>query len=154
MQTGEEAADDAAAQITDALGFFNNLLTAFALVSLFVGCFLIVNTFSMLVSQRTKELALLRAVGATRGQVIRSVLLESAIVGLFASIVGCVFGIGVTMLLQLGFGSIGIEIGDTPLVLEPSTFADRTGPGHGGHGGLRLVPGATRVTDPAGRRPP
>ena len=66
VQTGEEAADEAATEITEALGFFNYLLTAFALVSLFVGSFLIVNTFSMLVSQRTKELALLRAVGATR----------------------------------------------------------------------------------------
>jgi putative ABC transport system permease protein len=122
VQTGEEAADDAAAQITDALGFFNNLLTAFALVALFVGSFLIVNTFSMLVSQRTKELALLRAVGATRGQIVRSVLLESAIVGLIASIVGCIFGIGVTLLLRAGFGAIGVEMGDTPLVLEPSTF--------------------------------
>jgi putative ABC transport system permease protein len=122
VQTGEEAADDAATQITDALGFFNNLLTAFALVALFVGSFLIVNTFSMLVSQRTREIALLRAVGATRGQIVRSVLLESAIVGLLASIIGCVFGIGVTMVLRAGFGAIGIEMGDTALVLEPSTF--------------------------------
>lgn len=122
VQTGEEAADDAATQITDALGFFNNLLTAFALVALFVGSFLIVNTFSMLVSQRTKELALLRAVGATRGQIVRSVLLESAIVGLIASVVGCIFGIGVTLLLRAGFGAIGVEMGDTPLVLEPGTF--------------------------------
>jgi putative ABC transport system permease protein len=122
VQTGEEAADEAAAEITDALGFFNNLLTAFALVSLFVGAFLIVNTFSMLVSQRTKELALLRAVGATRGQIVRSVLLESALVGFVASIVGCLFGIVVTLFLRAGFGLIGIEMGDTPLVLEPATF--------------------------------
>lgn len=122
VQTGEEAADEAAAEITEALGFFNNLLTAFALVSLFVGAFLIVNTFSMLVSQRTKELALLRAVGATRGQIVRSVLVESAVVGLVASIFGCIFGIVVTLFLRAGFGAIGIEMGDTPLVLEPATF--------------------------------
>ena len=122
VQTGEEAADEAATEITEALGFFNYLLTAFALVSLFVGSFLIVNTFSMLVSQRTKELALLRAVGATRAQIIGSVLIESAIVGLLASIVGCGFGIIVTMLLRSGFGAIGVDMGDTALVLEPGTF--------------------------------
>ena len=122
VQTGDEAADEATKEITDDLGVFNNVLVAFSLVSLFVGAFLIVNTFSMLVGQRTKELALLRAVGATRGQIVRSVLVESAIVGLTASVIGCFFGIVVTKLLTLGFGALGIEMGDTPLVLKPSTF--------------------------------
>lgn len=122
VQTGEEAADEATKEITEGLGFFNNILLAFSLVSLFVGAFLIVNTFSMLVSQRTKELALLRAVGATRGQIVRSVLAESAVVGLIASVIGCLFGLLVTKVLTAGFGAIGIEMGDTPLVLEPSTF--------------------------------
>ena len=122
VQTGDEAADEATQQITDDLGVFNNILLAFSLVSAFVGAFLIVNTFSMLVSQRTKELALLRAVGATRGQIIRSVLIESLIVGLVASAIGCLFGIVVTKLLSAGFGAIGIEMGNTPLVLEPGAF--------------------------------
>ncbi|MFL6287514.1 MAG: ABC transporter permease [Actinomycetes bacterium] len=122
VQTGDEAADEATKEITDDLGVFNNVLVAFSLVSLFVGAFLIVNTFSMLVGQRTKELALLRAVGATRGQIVRSVLVESAIVGLIASIIGCLFGIVVTKLLTIGFGALGIEMGNTPLVLKPSTF--------------------------------
>ncbi|MFL6070238.1 MAG: ABC transporter permease, partial [Actinomycetes bacterium] len=122
VQTGDEAADEATKEITDDLGVFNNILVAFSLVSLFVGAFLIVNTFSMLVGQRTKELALLRAVGATRGQIVRSVLVESAIVGLIASIIGCLFGIVVTKLLTIGFGALGIEMGNTPLVLKPSTF--------------------------------
>jgi putative ABC transport system permease protein len=122
VQTGEEAADEAASEITDDLGVFNSILVAFSLVSAFVGCFLIANTFSMLVSQRTKELALLRAVGATRRQIVFAVLTESAIVALVASILGCLFGILVTKLLTLGFGALGIEMGDTALVLEPSTF--------------------------------
>jgi putative ABC transport system permease protein len=122
VQTGDEAADQATKDITEGLGFFNSILVAFSLVSLFVGAFLIVNTFSMLVSQRTKELALLRAVGATRGQIVRSVLAESAVVGLIASVIGCAFGILVTKLLTLGFGALGIEMGDTPLVLSPLTF--------------------------------
>jgi putative ABC transport system permease protein len=122
VQTGDQAADEATKEITDGLGFFNSVLLAFSLVSLFVGAFLIVNTFSMLVGQRTKELALLRAVGATRGQIVRSVLVESAIVGLTASVIGCVFGLAVTKLLTAGFGALGIEMGNTPLVLKPSTF--------------------------------
>ncbi len=81
VQTGEEAADEAASDITDALSFFNIILLVFALIALFVGSFLILNTFSMLISQRTRELALLRAVGATRGQVTRSILAESLLVG-------------------------------------------------------------------------
>jgi putative ABC transport system permease protein len=122
VQTGDEAADESTKQITEGLGFFNNVLVAFSLVSLFVGAFLIVNTFSMIVGQRTKELALLRAVGATRGQIVRSVLAESAMVGLIASLIGCLFGIVVTKLLTAGFGALGIEMGNTPLVLKPSTF--------------------------------
>jgi putative ABC transport system permease protein len=122
VQTGEEAADEATQEITEGLGFFNSILLAFSLVSLFVGAFLIVNTFSMLVSQRTKELALLRAVGATRGQIVRSVLAESAVVGLIASVIGLAFGIVVTKVLTAGFGAIGIEMGDTPLVIQPSTL--------------------------------
>jgi putative ABC transport system permease protein len=123
VQTGDDAADEATKQITEGLDVFNNVLLAFSLVSLFVGAFLIVNTFSMLVSQRTKELALLRAVGATRGQIVRSVLAESAIVGFIASVLGCLFGIVVTKLLSAAFGAIGIEMGDTPLVLRASSFA-------------------------------
>ena len=151
VQTGEEAADQATQEITEGLGFFNSILVAFSLVSLFVGAFLIVNTFSMLVSQRTKELALLRAVGATRGQIVRSVLAESAVVGLIASLIGCVFGIAVTMLLSAGFGAIGIEMGDTPLVLAPSTFVIGIGLGVG-ITVISAVPRASCLSYPPGRR--
>ncbi|GAA0334942.1 FtsX-like permease family protein [Actinoallomurus spadix] len=72
---------------------------AFALVALFVAALVIYNTFNILIAQRTREMALLRCVGATRGQVFRSVLLESAVVGLLASVLGAVVGIG------LGYGA-------------------------------------------------
>ncbi len=122
VTTGEEAADDAAASITDALSFFNIILLVFALIALFVGSFLILNTFSMLISQRTRELALLRAVGATRGQVTRSIMAESLAVGAISSILGCFMGIGVVYLLRWFFGNFGIDLGSTPLQLEPRTF--------------------------------
>lgn len=120
--TGEEAADDAASQITEALSFFNIILLVFALIALFVGSFLILNTFSMLISQRTRELALLRAVGATRGQVTRSLLGEALVVGAVSSVLGCIVGIGVVYLLRWFFGSFGLDLGSTPLQLEPRTF--------------------------------
>ncbi|MDG4826423.1 ABC transporter permease [Asanoa sp. WMMD1127] len=99
VRTGEEAAADDAQGLKDGLGFFNNILLGFAGIALFVGIFLIVNTFSIVVAQRTRELALLRAVGAGRRQVIGSVLIEAVIVGMVASVIGLAAGIGVGALL-------------------------------------------------------
>ncbi|MEV0715779.1 ABC transporter permease [Asanoa sp. NPDC050611] len=99
VRTGEEAAADDAQGLKDGLSFFNNILLGFAGIALFVGIFLIINTFSIVVAQRTKELALLRAVGAGRRQVIGSVLTEAVIVGTVASVIGVGAGIGVGALL-------------------------------------------------------
>ena len=70
--------NEATSAISQALGFFNTALLVFAFIALFVGGFTILNTFSIIVGQRTRELALLRIVGASRRQVFRSVLLEAA----------------------------------------------------------------------------
>src|SRR6266581_923679 len=75
--TGADQAQRSAKEIQDGLGFFSTALLAFAGVALFVGAFLIFNTFSIIVAQRTRELALLRCLGASRRQVLGSVLLES-----------------------------------------------------------------------------
>jgi putative ABC transport system permease protein len=80
--TGEAVAKEQADQVKQGLGFFNTFLLTFALIALFVGAFIIFNTFSMLVAQRTRELALMRMLGASRAQVRRAVLLESVVVGL------------------------------------------------------------------------
>ncbi|MGI8576058.1 MAG: FtsX-like permease family protein [Egibacteraceae bacterium] len=77
------------------LGFFTTGLLVFAGVSLFVGAFIIYTTFTIIVAQRTRELALLRAVGASRRQVLSSVLVEALTVGLVGSLVGLVLGFGV-----------------------------------------------------------
>lgn len=76
--TGTQVGDEQADQIKDALGFFSTFLLVFAGISLFVGAFMILNTFSILVAQRTRELALLRALGASRTQVLASVTGEAA----------------------------------------------------------------------------
>lgn len=122
VRTGEQAADDAAASFTEDLNFLNIFLAAFGFISLFVGAFLIWNTFSMLTSQRTRELALLRAVGATRSQVTRSVLAEALVVGSIGALLGCVLGLGVVYALKALFGAFGLDLGTTPLAIEASSF--------------------------------
>ncbi|HEX4908534.1 MAG TPA: FtsX-like permease family protein [Actinomycetes bacterium] len=92
--TGEELSADAARAINDTFGrFLSTALLSFAFVALLVGAFLIFNTFTIIVAQRTRELALLRCLGASRRQVMTSVLLESLIVAVVASLVG--LGLGV-----------------------------------------------------------
>jgi putative ABC transport system permease protein len=91
--TAASAAATQAKDLGNSLGFLTNALLVFALISLFVGAFIIWNTFSILVAQRTRELALLRALGASRGQVLRSVLIEAGVVGAVASLAG--LGLGV-----------------------------------------------------------
>ncbi|MDW5325904.1 ABC transporter permease [Plantactinospora sp. KLBMP9567] len=104
VRTGEQLSEDASAGLKEGLAFFNNILLGFAGVALFVGIFLILNTFSIIVAQRTKELALLRAIGAGRRQVIGSVLVEAVAIGLVASVLGLGAGIGVGALLAYVFG--------------------------------------------------
>ncbi|HEU4346604.1 MAG TPA: ABC transporter permease [Actinoplanes sp.] len=95
VKTGEQLADEGAAGLQEGLGFFTNILLGFAGVALFVGVFLILNTFSIVVAQRTRELALLRAMGASRLQVITSVLVEAIVIGLLGAVLGLATGVGV-----------------------------------------------------------
>ncbi|MFR9779071.1 ABC transporter permease [Micromonospora sp. MS34] len=107
VKTGEQLAADTSAGLKDGLSFINKILLGFAAVALLVGTFLILNTFSIIVAQRTRELALLRAVGASGRQVIGSVVLEALAVGLIASVLGLGAGIGVGALLAWVFGQQG-----------------------------------------------
>ena len=100
VRTGEEVAQVQASDVSGFVGVVKNVLLGFAGVTLFVGIFLILNTFSILVAQRTGELALLRSLGAARKQVIGSVLLEAVIIGLVASTIGLGAGMGVAALLK------------------------------------------------------
>ena len=127
--TGDATSARASNRIDEALSFVNAFLLVFAGVALTVGAFLIVNTFSILVAQRSRELALLRAIGASRGQVARSVLVEASVVAL----VGSAIGIGLGFVLAVGirtlFGRIGLDLSDTALVLEPRTVLVALGVG-------------------------
>ncbi|MFJ2057883.1 ABC transporter permease [Streptomyces sp. NPDC087908] len=116
-QTGAVLADRQAKDIEAGLGALNQVLLGFAGIALFVGVFLISNTFTMLVAQRTKELALMRAVGASRRQITRSVLAEAGLVGLLASAVGYVLGIGLAVGLRSGMNAFDLKVPDGPLVL-------------------------------------
>ncbi|MFB7375113.1 ABC transporter permease [Streptomyces sp. NPDC056222] len=116
-QTGQALADQQAKDIEAGLGALKQVLLGFAGIALFVGVFLIANTFTMLVAQRTKELALMRAVGASRKQITRSVLAEAGLVGLIASVVGYGLGIALAVGLRAGMNAFDLKVPDGPLVL-------------------------------------
>jgi putative ABC transport system permease protein len=108
--TGQQITEEDQSDIQDALSFFNIALVVFALIALFVGCFIIFNTFSIVVAQRIREAALLRAIGASGRQVLGSVLLEALLVGLFASIVGLGAGIVISTGLKELLDAFGFDI--------------------------------------------
>ncbi|MGW7817001.1 ABC transporter permease [Streptomyces puniciscabiei] len=119
--TGKTLADGQAEQIANSMSGLKRALLVFAGIALFVGTFIIANTFTMLVAQRTRELALLRAVGASRRQVTRSVLIEAFAVGAVAGVAGLAAGIGIGAGLRSLLGSFGASVPDGPLVITPGT---------------------------------
>ncbi|GII51786.1 ABC transporter [Planotetraspora thailandica] len=121
--TSKQAADEASGDVKELLGFLGTFLLTFGVISIFVGSFIIFNTFSMLVAQRTRELALLRAVGASRRQVTRSIMGEALGVGLLGSIAGLLAGAGLAVGLRGLFSAVGADLPTTALVIEPSTIA-------------------------------
>ncbi len=121
--SGQTAASELSSAVSTALSFLSTVLLVFALISLFVGAFTIFNTFSITVSQRARELALLRVVGASRGQVFRSVLGEAAAVGLAASLVGLGLGVVAAVALKALLGAFGVTLPSAPLVFEARTAA-------------------------------
>jgi putative ABC transport system permease protein len=108
--TGKQITDEAQNTMRDALGFFNTFLLVFAVIGLVVACFTIYNTFQIIITQRTHEMALLRALGATRRQVLWAQLTEAGVVGLLASIVGLAAGVLVAKLLKAVLAAFGIDI--------------------------------------------
>jgi putative ABC transport system permease protein len=119
--TGEQSAEQGADDIQGALSFFTTFLLVFAAVALFVGAFLIFNTFTILVAQRQRELALLRALGASRRQVTSSVLVESVVVGAVASALGLGLGVLVALGLRALVNSFGAALPSGPLVVSLRT---------------------------------
>ncbi|MFG2286020.1 ABC transporter permease [Streptomyces sp. NPDC048595] len=119
--TGKQLADEQAKMIAASMDGMKTGLLVFAGIALFVGVFIIANTFTMLVAQRTKELALLRAVGASRRQVTRSVLIEAFVVGAVAAVTGLVAGIGIGAGMRALMSATGATVPDGPLVVSLST---------------------------------
>ncbi len=119
--TGEQLAQDTSDEIRDNLSVFNTFLLIFAIIALFVGAFIIYNTFSIIVAQRSRELGLLRALGASGGQVTGSVAIEALVVGLLSSVLGLGLGILVALGLQGLMRALGFGLPTGSLVIEPRT---------------------------------
>ena len=119
VRTGDQVRADAKGAYTQFLDIFQGILLAFAAIGLVVGTFIIYNTFSMIVAQRNKELALLRAVGASRQQISRSVLFEAFVVGLVGGGIGLAVGIGLAALLKM-LANSGTGLPDGPLTVTPA----------------------------------
>jgi putative ABC transport system permease protein len=103
------------------LRFFQYFLLAFAAIALFVGSFVIVNTLSITVAQRAREFATLRTMGASRRQIMRSVLLEGTILGVLASAAGLALGLGLAKGLTAVMGALSLELPQAPMVFAPRT---------------------------------
>ncbi len=118
------SADEAEAQteaLQESLSFLSTALLVFAAVAVFVAAFIIQNTFRIIVRQRQRELALMRAIGATGGQVVWMVAIEALIVGIFASVVGIALGFVIAALLTAGMAAIGFDMPSTSASLAPRT---------------------------------
>ena len=120
--TATSVADEQAKSLEQSLKFFRTFLLVFGFVALFVGAFIIFNTFTIIVAQRSRELALLRALGASRAQVVRSVILEALITGVIAGAVGVLAGVAIAALLRLLLKVFGVELPSTSLQIEPRTI--------------------------------
>lgn len=120
--TGSAYATEAAERNNADVEFFSVFITVFAVVSLLVGAFIINNTFAILVAQRVRELALVRALGGSRKQVRRSVGLEALVVGIGASAIGVGAGVGVAAGLQELFDAAGLPLPQGPLAIRPGSL--------------------------------
>ena len=121
VRTASEEADKLGEDIRQGLSFLTTGLLAFAFIAVLVGAFLIFNTFSITVAQRARELALLRTLGATRRQVLTSVMLEALTIGIVGSVVGILAGLGFAKAINALFKALGIDLPTTSLVLESRT---------------------------------
>jgi putative ABC transport system permease protein len=121
VETGSENAQRETDEIQSDLGFLRIALLIFAGIALVVGAFQIFNTFSITVAQRIREFGLLRTLGASRRQVLSSVLVEAMVIGAIGSVLGVAAGIGVASGINALFKAVGIDLPNTGLILETRT---------------------------------
>jgi putative ABC transport system permease protein len=122
VRTGEQQADQNASDIHDALGFLTTALLAFAGIALFVGAFIIFNTFSITVAQRMREFALLRTLGASRRQIMGQVVFEGLFIGLIGSVIGLLLGLVLAPGLRALFKAVGADLPSQGTVVETRTI--------------------------------
>ncbi len=121
VRTGAQEAANQTSELEEKLGFLRTFLLVFAYVALVVGAFIIFNTFSITVAQRVREFGLLRTLGASRGQVMRSVVAEGLLLGVIGSLVGLAAGLLLAPGLDQLFKAFGAELPDNGTVLESRT---------------------------------
>ncbi len=122
VETGQQNADRQASDIRDGLSFLTIALFAFAAISLLVGSFVIFNVFSITVAQRTREFGMLRTLGASRRQILGTVMAEGILIGLIASGLGLIVGIGLAEGLSALLSALGADLPSKSLVIAPRTI--------------------------------
>ncbi|MCZ4122916.1 ABC transporter permease [Streptomyces sp. H39-S7] len=121
IQTADESKAEGKDEISGFLNPMKYMMLAFALVSVLGGIFLIVNTFSMLVAQRTREIGLMRAIGSSRKQINQSVLFEALLLGVVGSVLGIGAGLGLAILLMKAMGLLGMHLNTSELTIKAAT---------------------------------
>ncbi|MEU3293475.1 FtsX-like permease family protein [Streptomyces longwoodensis] len=121
VQTAKETADANQASVGDFLNVMKYAMLGFAGIAFLVGIFLIINTFSMLVAQRTREIGLMRAIGSSRKQVNRSVLVEALLLGVVGSVLGVGGGVGIAVGLMKLMGQMGMHLSTDDLTVAWTT---------------------------------
>lgn len=120
--TGDQLVAEDQGGVDDEVGPFRTFLLVFAAIALLVTAFIINNTYSITVAQRSKEMAMLRALGAGRRQVVSSVVIEAIVTGALAGVIGIGAGIGVAALLRLLIEQLGVELPSGPLVIQQGSM--------------------------------
>ncbi len=121
VRSGIEQAEEDSKEVSEFTSFIRYFLLAFGAVALFVGAFVIFNTMSITVAQRTRELATLRTIGASRGQIRVAVLLEALVIGVIASVLGFLLGVGLAYGLDALFGALDLDLPTADMVIATRT---------------------------------
>ncbi|MEU7403792.1 FtsX-like permease family protein [Streptomyces sp. NPDC044948] len=121
VQTAKEASDEGRADVGEFMDVIKYAMLGFAGIAFLVGIFLIINTFSMLVAQRTREIGLMRAIGSSRRQVNRSVLVEALLLGIVGSVLGVAAGVGIAIGLMKLMSAAGMNLSTDDLTIKTAT---------------------------------
>ena len=122
VRTGKEDSAQESKDLSQVLSYLTIALLVFGLIALLVGAFVIFNTFTMTVAQRTREFGMLRTIGASRRQILQAVVLEALLIGFAGSVLGLFAGIGLAPLLAGLLGMIGFDLPSTALVIAARTI--------------------------------